>query len=151
MSRHIIAPDWIVKGYEFPADVQVTESDDLGEVPTDVLASADFVVLPYEGSSLSIEEAISRMTNVEVIQTLTAGFDNVAPFVPADVTLCNAAGVHDDATSELAVLLTLSVLRDMPRSFKAQQDHHWETYFARSLADKTVLLIGYGNVGKAAE
>ena len=151
MTRHIIAPDWIVKGYEFPSDVQVTESDDLGEVPTDVLASADFVVLPYEGSSLSIEEAISRMTNVEVIQTLTAGFDNVAPFVPADVTLCNAAGVHDDATSELAVLLTLSVLRDMPRSFKAQQDHHWETYFARSLADKTVLLIGYGNVGKAAE
>ena len=151
MSRHIIAPDWIVKGYEFPADVQVTESDDLGEVPTDVLASADFVVLPYEGSSLSIEEAISRMSSVEIIQTLTAGFDNVAPFVPADVTLCNAAGVHDDATSELAVLLTLSVLRDMPRSFKAQQDHHWETYFARSLADKTVLLIGYGNVGKAAE
>jgi phosphoglycerate dehydrogenase-like enzyme len=86
-----------------------------------------------------------------VIQPLTAGYDNVQPFVPADVTLCNAAGVHDDATSELAVLLTLSALRDMPRSFKAQQDHHWETYFARSLADKTVLLIGYGNVGKAAE
>jgi phosphoglycerate dehydrogenase-like enzyme len=39
----------------------------------------------------------------------------------------------------------------MPRSYKAQQDRHWETYFARSLADKTVLLIGYGNVGKAAE
>ena len=151
MTRHIIAPDWIVKGYEFPSDVQIIESDDLGEVPHDVLASADFVVLPYEGSSLSIEEAISRMANVKVIQTLTAGFDNVAQFVPADVMLCNAAGVHDDATSELAVLLTLSVLRDMPRSYKAQQDKHWETYFARSLADKTVLLIGYGNVGKAAE
>jgi len=151
MTRHIIAPDWIVKGYEFPSDVQIIESDDLGEVPHDVLASADFVVLPYKGSSLSIEEAISRMANVKVIQTLTAGFDNVAQFVPADVMLCNAAGVHDDATSELAVLLTLSVLRDMPRSYRAQQDKHWETYFARSLADKTVLLIGYGNVGKAAE
>jgi phosphoglycerate dehydrogenase-like enzyme len=91
------------------------------------------------------------MTNVQVIQTLTAGFDNVQPYVPVNVTLCNAAGVHDDATSELAVLLTLSALRDMPRSFRAQQEHHWETYFARSLADKTVLLIGYGNVGKAAE
>jgi phosphoglycerate dehydrogenase-like enzyme len=151
MSRHIIAPDWVVAGYEFPANVQVTESDDLGELPADALASADFVVLPYEGSSLTIQEAIARMTNVKVIQTLTAGFDNVQPFMPSGVTLCNAAGVHDDATSELAVLLTLSALRDMPRSFKAQQDHHWETYFARSLADKTVLLIGYGNVGKAAE
>jgi phosphoglycerate dehydrogenase-like enzyme len=151
MSRHIIAPDWTVKGYEFPADVEVTECDDLAELSLEVISDADFVVLPYEGSSLTIQEAIGRMRSVKVIQTLTAGFDNVQPFVPADVTLCNAAGVHDDATSELAVLLTLSALRDMPRSFKAQQDHHWETYFARSLADKTVLLIGYGNVGKAAE
>jgi phosphoglycerate dehydrogenase-like enzyme len=94
---------------------------------------------------------MSRLKSVKVIQTFTAGFDNVLPNVPRGVTLCNAAGVHDDATSELAVLLTLSSLRDMPRSFKAQQDHHWETYFARSLADKNVLLIGYGNVGKAAE
>ena len=151
MSRHIVAPDWIVRDYAFPADVQVTECDDLGELSADVISSAEFVVLPYEGSTISIEESIARMTNVKVIQTLTAGFDNVQPFMPADVTLCNAAGVHDDATSELAVLLTLSVLRDMPRSYKAQQEHHWETYFARSLADKTVLLIGYGNVGKAAE
>ena len=151
MSRHVIAPDWIVKGYEFPADVQVTECDDLGELSGDVISNADFVVLPYEGSTISIEESIARMTNVKVIQTLTAGFDNVQPYMPADVTLCNAAGVHDDATSELAVLLTLSALRDMPRSYKAQQDRHWETYFSRSLADKTVLLIGYGNVGKAAE
>ena len=151
MSSHIIAPAWITEGYEFPADVQVTECDDLGALPLDVISSAEFVILPYEGSSISIPEAMSRLKSVKVIQTLTAGFDNVQPFVPAEVTLCNAAGVHDDATSELAVLLTLSVLRDMPRSFKAQQDRHWETYFSRSLAGKTVLLIGYGNVGKAAE
>jgi phosphoglycerate dehydrogenase-like enzyme len=151
MSHHVIAPDWIVSDYEFPADVQVTQCDDLGELDKDVLATADFVVLPYEGSTISISETISRLPNVQVLQTLTAGFDNVLPHVPAGVTLCNAAGVHDDATSELAVLLALSALRDMPRSFRAQQEHHWETYFARSLADKNVLLIGYGNVGKAAE
>ena len=142
MSHHVIAPDWIVSNYEFPADVQITQCDDLGELDKDVLATADFVVLPYEGSTISISEAISRLPNVKVLQTLTAGFDNVQPHVPAGVTLCNAAGVHDDATSELSVLLALSALRDMPRSFRAQQEHHWETYFARSLADKNVLLIG---------
>lgn len=151
MSSHIIAPAWITQGYEFPADVQITECDDLGALPLEVISSADFVILPYEGSSISIPETMSRLKSVKVVQTLTAGFDNVLPHIPSGVTLCNAAGVHDDATSELAVLLTLSSLRDMPRSFKAQQEHHWETYFARSLADKHVLLIGYGNVGKAAE
>jgi phosphoglycerate dehydrogenase-like enzyme len=151
MSSHIIAPAWMTQGYEFPADVQVTECDDLGALPLEVISSAEFVILPYEGSSISIPETMSRLKSVKVIQTLTAGFDNVLPHIPSGVTLCNAAGVHDDATSELAVLLTLNSLRDMPRSFKAQQEHHWETYFARSLADKHVLLIGYGNVGKAAE
>ena len=151
MSSHIIAPAWITQGYEFPADAQVTECDDLGELPLEVISSAEFVILPYEGSSISIPETMSRLKSVKVIQTLTAGFDNVMPHIPSGVTLCNAAGVHDDATSELAVLLTLNSLRDMPRSFKAQQDRHWETYFSRSLAGKTVLLIGYGNVGKAAE
>ena len=151
MSSHIIAPAWLVQGYEFPPEVKVTTCDDLGELPLDVISTADFAILPYEGSSISIPETMSRLKSVKVIQTLTAGFDNVLPFVPNGVTLCNAAGVHDDATSELAVLLALSSLRDMPRSFKAQQQNHWETYFARSLADKNVLLIGYGNVGKAAE
>lgn len=151
MSSHIIAPAWITQGYEFPSDVQVTTCDDLGALPLEVISSADFVILPYEGSSISIPEIMSRLKSVKVVQTLTAGFDNVLPFIPSGVTLCNAVGVHDDATSELAVLLTLSSLRDMPRSFKAQQEHHWETYFASSLADKHVLLIGYGNVGKAAE
>lgn len=151
MSSHIIAPAWLTQGYEFPANVQVTECDDLGALPLEVISSAEFVILPYEDFSISIPETMSRLKSVKVIQTLTAGFDNVLPHIPSGVTLCNAAGVHDDSTSELAVLLTLSSLRDMPRSFKAQQDHHWETYFARSLADKHVLLIGYGNVGKAAE
>lgn len=151
MSSHIIAPAWITQGYEFPADVQVTECDDLGELPLEVISAAEFVIFPYEDFSISLPETMSRLKSVKVIQTLTAGFDNVLPHIPSGVTLCNAAGVHDDSTSELAVLLTLSSLRDMPRSYKAQQDHHWETYFARSLADKQVLLIGYGNVGKAVE
>jgi phosphoglycerate dehydrogenase-like enzyme len=151
MAKHIIAPDWIVAGYDFPAGTVVTQSDDLGDVSLDQIADANFVVMPYIGSSITDEEAISRMANVEVIQTLTAGFDSVIDLVPNGVTLCNAAGVHDDSTSELAVLLTLCALRDMPRSFQAQKDHHWETYFAKSLADKNVLLIGYGNVGKACE
>ena len=41
MTRHIIAPDWIARDYAFPADVQVTECDDLGELAADVIASAE--------------------------------------------------------------------------------------------------------------
>ena len=91
------------------------------------------------------------MKNVKVIQTLTAGFDNVLPHLPSGVTLCNAAGVHDDSTSELALALTLAAQREIPKTVRAQDRGEWLHFFAPSLADKNVLLIGYGGVGKAVE
>ena len=151
MTRHIVAPEWISAGYEFPADVKLTKGDDLADLAPAELATADFVVLPYMGSSISDEEAFSRMPNVQVIHTLTAGFDSVAPKVPAHVTLCNLSGVHDAGTAEMAVLLMLASLRRMPEVQHAQDRHEWIHLWGKSPAEKTVLLIGYGGVGKAVE
>ncbi len=151
MNRHLIAPAWVVEGFDFPADVTITHCDNLSELSDDVIASADFVILPYLGDPQSIKNSIPRMKNVKVIQTLTAGYDNVLPHLPKGVTLCNAAGVHDDSTSELAVTLTLAALRGLPKLIRAQDDQKWMHFFSSSLADKTVLLIGYGGVGQAVE
>lgn len=151
MTRHIVAPAWITDGYEFPSDVKLTNGDDLADVDPVDLADADFVVLPYMGSSISDEEAFSRMTSVKIIHTLTAGFNSVAPLVPSGVTLCNLSGVHDAGTAEMAVLLMLSSMRRMPEVQHAQDRSEWIHLWGTSPADKTVLLIGYGGVGKAVE
>ena len=151
MAHHIVSPIWVTEGYSFPPGTTVSPGDDLADVDRDVLAAADFVVLPYDGSSINLETAIARMPNVKVIQTLTAGFDNVVDLVPNGVTLCNAGGVHDVSTAEMAVLLLLSAYRDIPQSVLAQQSHEWVHYVSRSLWQKRVVLIGYGGVGKATE
>ena len=151
MTRHLVAPQWITDGYEFPDDVVVTNSDDLAEVELDVLATADLVVLPYMGSSISDEEAIARMANVKIIHTLTAGFNTIAPLIPEGVTLCNLSGVHDAGTAEMAVLLMLASMRRMPEVQHAQDRREWIHLWGKSPAEKTVLLIGYGGVGKAVE
>lgn len=149
--RNIVIPESIAAGYEFPADLSVAYSDDLADVPLDVMNDAHFIVLPYLGSSIGMDEIIRRSPNAQVIQTLTAGFDSVLPHIPDGVTLCNLSRVHDSSTAELAIALTLSVLRDLARTIHAQANSYWETFFARSLTDKKVLLIGYGEVGKATE
>ena len=149
--RNIVIPESIAAGYEFPSDTHVTYCDDLGDAPLDVMADAHFIVLPYLGSSIEMDEIIRRAPNVQVIQTLTAGFDSVLPHIPSGVTLCNLSRVHDSGTAELAVALTLSVLRDLPQTVRAHDRAEWHTYFSRSLTDKKVLLIGYGEVGKATE
>ena len=42
------------------------------------------------------------------------------------MTLCNAAGVHDASTAELALTLTLASIRDIPEFVGSQHQGRWE-------------------------
>jgi len=151
VTRQLIAPGWVTEGYPFPADISISDCDDLTQLSDEALNSADFIVIPYLQDSDEIEATLKRLKNSCILQSLTAGYNHITPFLASGITLCNAVGVHDDSTSELAVLLTLSALRELPRMIQGQQNQVWDQFFSRSLADKKVLLIGYGGVGKATE
>ncbi len=89
------------------------------------------------------------MPSLEVVQTLTAGVDDVAPLVRDGVTLCNAAGVHDASTAELAVGLTIASLRHLDDFARAMPDGRWLYERHESLADKRVVVVGFGSIGRA--
>ena len=74
------------------------------------LSQVGFYVPPYMGPRSGLE-VIARMPSLQVVQLLTVGFDAALPYVSDHVTLCNAVGVHDAGTAELAVALTLASLR----------------------------------------
>ena len=78
-----------------------------------------FVVPPYMGAAARIP-ALSQAPRVEVVQLLSAGYDDVLSQLPPGVRLANAAGVHDASTAELAVALTLASLRGLPEFVAAQ-------------------------------
>jgi phosphoglycerate dehydrogenase-like enzyme len=114
------------------------------------IGEVEFYVLPY----MKGEETLARadeMTNLKVIQTLTAGYENFLPYVPAGVTLCNAAGVHDASTAELAVALALASGRHLDDFARAQAEGRWAPRLGTALADQRVLIIGYGRIGAAIE
>ena len=98
-----------------------------------------------------VVEAIPQLTRLRVVQTLTAGVDHVRPYVPDGVTLCNARGVHDASTAELAVALMLASLRGIPDFARAQDEQRWAFRPYPALADRTVLIVGYGSIGEAIE
>jgi phosphoglycerate dehydrogenase-like enzyme len=107
-----------------------------------------FVVPPYFASTEW--ERLGRLPALCMVQLLTAGYDNVLAALPAGVQLANAAGVHDASTAEMAVTLTLSSLRDIPGYVAAQERSQWLPLVLRpSLADKKVLILGYGGIGVA--
>jgi phosphoglycerate dehydrogenase-like enzyme len=116
----------------------------------DSIADVEFYVLPYMKGAEVLERA-GDMRSLQVIQTLTAGVENFLPHVPDGVTLCNAAGVHDASTAELALALTLASGRHLDEFARNQPEGRWRSRPGTSLADRRVLIIGYGHIGPAIE
>ncbi|MBA4866137.1 2-hydroxyacid dehydrogenase [Streptomyces sp. PSKA54] len=113
-----------------------------------------FYAVPYMRPASVKTEPMLAMPAVQVVQTMTAGVDDVlgvASRLPAGVRLCNARGVHEASTAELALALTLASLRGIPDFVRAQQTGTWQSGFRPALADKSVLIVGYGAIGSAVE
>jgi phosphoglycerate dehydrogenase-like enzyme len=109
----------------------------------------EFFVPDYRwGADLTV---LARLPRLRVVQTLTAGVDHIQPLMPPGATLCNARGVHDTATAELAMTLMLAMLRGVPDFVRASQSGEWQAGFRPGLADRTVMILGYGAIGAALE
>jgi phosphoglycerate dehydrogenase-like enzyme len=114
------------------------------------VGEVEFFVLPY---ALTIEQGslLARMPRLKVVQTLSAGVDHIRAAVPEGVLLCNGRGIHNASTAEHAVALTLACLRGIPGFVEDQHEARWDQGWREALADKTVLIIGYGDIGRDIE
>ena len=127
-----------------PVDgVEVVVWDGDGPAPDGI----DLWVPPYATRPEVIDRG-HELRGLRVVQVQTAGYDGVPERLPDGVTLCNATGVHDDATAEHAVGLVLASLRGIPEAVRAHG--HWQAMPGRrSLADSRVLVLGFGSIGRA--
>jgi phosphoglycerate dehydrogenase-like enzyme len=122
--------------------------DGATEPPRDDIA---FLVPDYRYSRQTLGW-FERLREVRVVQTQTAGVDGLVELMPEGVLLANARGVHDDATAELALGLTLASLRGIDQAVR--EHGTWPGWAERgpeqrSLADSNVAILGYGSIGRA--
>lgn len=125
-------------GEEFPADP----------------AQCVFYVVPYMKGPAVATRPLPHMPRLRVAQTLTAGVEHLLPEVPglpSGAQLCNAGPLHNTSTAELALALTLAALRGIPEAVRGQAEGSWRPAVLPSLADRRVLIVGYGGIGGAVE
>ncbi|HET9500656.1 MAG TPA: 2-hydroxyacid dehydrogenase [Marmoricola sp.] len=134
-------------GYRPPHSLRF-EVYDGGEPPGSI---ADVVFWsPMYDTRHDWDALFAQMTSLRVVQLPSAGYEHVEPHLPAGVTLCNGRGLHDAATAEWVVALVLAGLRDLPSYVHAQGEQRWtHRTQSTSLADSTVLILGYGSIGQA--
>ena len=99
-------------------------------------------------------EWIPRAPNLRWLQTWGAGADWLLEhphLAELDFILTNASGVHAIPISEHIFAFLLGFARRLPHSIRAQEKHVWQKTNRADLfelADKTMLLIGVGAIGK---
>lgn len=109
--------------------------------------SIDIVVAPYMSATATLPNLAGVATRL--VQSQSIGWDDVPAHLPAGHTFANATSVHEAATAELALALTLASQRRLPLYVRQQTESTWRGRFSPSLADRRVMLLGYGGVGKA--
>ncbi len=129
-----------------PANAEFMEWDMTSAAPLDAI---DIVVPPY----LTMLKVLHRLADVRtrLVQSQSIGYDGVAALLPPGVVFANAATVHETSAAELAVGLILASQRGIPEFVRASDHGRWAPSWHESLADRTVVLVGYGGVGQAIE
>lgn len=103
----------------------------------------DLAVRPYTVAAAGLE--VLDPSRLGVIQSQALGYDGVAEVLPDGITYCNAVGVHEESTAELAVALLLASQREIDRY--ARERGKWNRGFTASLIDRRLLVLGTGGIG----
>jgi phosphoglycerate dehydrogenase-like enzyme len=108
----------------------------------------DAVFLLPDWKDRATWQALPRLERLRVVQTLSAGTDWIETHVPAWATLCNARGTRDAAMAEWVVG---ALLGDAYGQFEAARSRRWSDAVPCELQGATVLIIGYGSIGRDVE
>ena len=124
---------------------------------------------PYPPRAIRIAP---RLRGVRLVLSLMAGTEWIPGAMGPHVTICNARGAHNVSTAEWTVASILAMLKYFPFYFDVQRSGQWKRRFeageryaaitsdarpiyppvmVEELAGKTVLLVGYGAIGKEIE
>jgi phosphoglycerate dehydrogenase-like enzyme len=135
-----------------PREVTVHDvPEDAAPLP-DHLGTGQFLVAAFRPDRL--DQLIQRLDGLQVVQTMSAGVDQFAGHIPDGVTLCDGSGIHDVPVAEWVLMVVLASLHQLPDHLAAQRDGAWR--HARhgggdDLEGATVLILGYGAIGRAVE
>lgn len=112
-------------------------------------ADVDVVVVPNYGAGPALLARLADLPRLAVVQLPSAGYEHALPHVRPEVTVCNGRGVHDAGTAELAVGLALAAQRGIADAVRDMPAGRWRPELRSSLADRRVMVLGFGSIGAA--
>lgn len=151
---------------DFPKDIELIR---LGDKLDHDVAIDVWVPDPY---STRASRVWPHLRGVKLVLALLAGTEWIPPLVGPRVTICNAHGAHNTSTAEWTVAAIFSMLKYHALYYDIQRAGIWKRRYEATkhyvditgdrrplyppvmleeLTGKTLLLVGYGSIGKDIE
>jgi phosphoglycerate dehydrogenase-like enzyme len=119
-----------------------------GDIIGEALKTADVMI----NSNPPKEDLRGRAPRLKWIQTTGAGIDGLLPldWLPADIALTNNRGAHGPKAEESCAMAISLLNARLPQLLAHQRNHSWQPIYTTPVAGKTVVVIGFGDLGQGA-
>jgi phosphoglycerate dehydrogenase-like enzyme len=115
-------------------------------------ATADAeVIFNWSGSLSLIREVFLMSPRVRWVHSRSAGLERTLfpELIAGNVVMTNGRGVFSPSLGEFALAAILYFAKDFRRMIRNQAAGVWEPFDVLPISDKTVGIVGYGDIGRA--
>lgn len=119
-----------------------------GDILDHALTTAQIVI----GIPARRDDLASRAAALRWLHATSAGIDELLPldWLPRGVVLTNNRGAHGIKAGQFMRMAFTMLHTRMPQIIANQRARRWEQLFSPSLAGRTALIVGLGDLGTAA-
>lgn len=116
------------------------------------LAERADAILYCMGPGLPLKTVWDMAPRVQWVHSLSAGLESILfpALAESTVPMTNGRGVFKDSLGEFVVASILHFAKDLRRMVRNQEAGRWEQFDVEMVAGKTLGVIGYGEIGRAA-
>ena len=120
--------------------------DESGKAKLDALLAETEVIFGF----IPPRNIIARAPKLKWMQAVSAGVDRHqgTEIWKSNVIMTGVSGIHATPIGEYVLAFMLMLAKNTPQGFRMMQTRNWQRYMVRTLRDKTVGIIGLGNIGK---
>ena len=109
-------------------------------------------VLYCMGPGIPLKTVWDLAPRVQWVHSLSAGLESILfpALVESTVPMTNGRGVFKESLGEFVVASILHFAKDLRRMVRSQEAGQWDQFDVEMVAGKTLGVIGYGEIGRAA-
>ena len=135
---------------ELPSDVNYVVGNTV-ETLSGLGEHAD-AMLYCMGPGIPLKTAWELAPRVQWVHSLSAGLESLLfpALAESTVPMTNGRGVFKESLGEFVVASILHFAKDLRRMVRSQEAGRWEQFDVEMVAGKTLGVIGYGEIGRAA-